>query len=189
MVRPAFSHVIAFDDAPFDPRHRGDVTVVGVVYSDLRLEGVISGRVRRDGVNSTRVIRELIGRSRFRRHLDIVLLQGIALAGFNVVDIHELHAAFRIPVLTVARRKPDLGSIRRALIHRVPGGRRKWALIEKAGSMEAAAGVYVQRAGISLAQAARLVNRLAVHSKLPEPLRSAHLIAGGMTLGESRHRA
>jgi len=30
---------------------------------------------------------------------------------------------------------------------------------------------------------------LAVHGKLPEPLRSAHIIAGGIATGESRHRA
>jgi endonuclease V-like protein UPF0215 family len=55
--------------------------------------------------------------------------------------------------------------------------------------MEAVQGVYVQRAGITLDKAADLIRRLALHSTLPEPLRTAHLIAGGVTLGESRHRA
>jgi uncharacterized protein len=55
--------------------------------------------------------------------------------------------------------------------------------------MEAVQGVYVQRAGITLDKTADLVRRLAQHSTLPEPLRTAHLIAGGVTLGESRHRA
>ncbi|MGA7802900.1 MAG: DUF99 family protein, partial [Gammaproteobacteria bacterium] len=54
--------------------------------------------------------------------------------------------------------------------------------------MEAAAGVYVQRVGISLPAAQALVRRLAVNSALPEPLRTAHLIAGGLVTGESRHR-
>lgn len=183
------SHVIGFDDAPFERTHRGDVLVVGAVYAGLRLDGVLSGKVRRDGANATRVVIELVSRSRFRAHLQAILLQGIAFAGFNVVDLHAVHVALGIPVIAVARRRPDLAAIRRALLHRVPGGRRKLALIEQAGLMEPAAGVYVQRAGISLEHAAELIRRLRVHSTLPEPLRTAHLIAGGIAQGESRHRA
>lgn len=183
------SHIIGFDDAPFARRHRGDVPVIGAVYAGARLEGVVSDRVRRDGVNSTRVLAGLVRRSRFREHLQGVLLQGIALAGFNVVDIHALAALLGMPVVVVARKRPDLAAIRRALLIRVPGGARKWRLIERAGPMEPCAGVFVQRAGISLERTRALIRRFAVHGKLPEPLRTAHLIAGGVVAGESRHRA
>ena len=183
------SHVIGFDDAPFDRGHRGDVLVVGAVYAGARLEGVLSARVRRDGRNSTQVLVDAVRRSRFHAHLQAVLLQGIAFAGFNVVDIHALHEALGLPVIVVARRRADLGAIRRALATRVPGGARKLRLIERAGPMEPLAGVYVQRAGLTAERAAELIRRLAVHGKLPEPLRTAHLIAGGVTTGESRHRA
>ena len=183
------SHVIGFDDAPFDRRHHGDVLVVGAVYAGPRLEGVLSGKVRRDGANSTRTLIELVSRSRFAKHLQAVLLQGIAFAGFNVIDLHGLHQALHIPVIAVARSEPDLAAIKRALLHRVAGGERKWGLIERLGPMEPVAGVFVQRAGISLEITGRLIERFAVHSTLPEPLRTAHIIAGGVTLGESRHRA
>jgi endonuclease V-like protein UPF0215 family len=183
------SHVIGFDDAPFVRSHRGDVVVIGAVFAGGRLEGVLRAQVRRDGRNSTRVLTELVRGSRFRAHLQAVLLQGITLAGFNVVDIQALQRALGVPVLVVARRRPNLAAIRRALLTRVPGGVRKLALIERAGPMEPCAGVYVQRAGIAAEPAAALIRRLAVHSKLPEPLRTAHLIAGGITTGESRHRA
>ncbi len=182
------SHVMGFDDGPFERTHRGDVWVVGTVFAGVRLEGVLTAKVRRDGINSTQVLAELVGGSRFARHLQAVLVQGIALAGFNVIDLQALHTALGVPVMAVARRLPDLPAIRRALLTRVPGGARKWALIEKAGPMEAAAGVYVQRVGISLPAAQALVRRLAVNSALPEPLRTAHLIAGGLVTGESRHR-
>jgi len=183
------SHVIGFDDAPFARAHRGDVSVIGAVYAGVRLEGVLSGKLRRDGRNSTRVLTELVRRSRFRAHLQAVLLQGIAFAGFNVVDIQVLHAMLGVPVIVVARKPPDMAAIRRALLQRGPGGARKLKLIEQAGPMQAAAGVYVQRAGITLEKVGELIRRLAVNSKLPEPLRTAHLIAGGIATGESRHRA
>jgi endonuclease V-like protein UPF0215 family len=183
------SHVIGFDDAPFERTHRGDVLLVGSVYAGARLEGVLSGKVRRDGRNATRTIVSLVSRSRFRRHTQAILLQGIAFGGFNVVDLSALHAALGIPVVVVARKQPDFNSIRRALLYRVPGGRRKWALIEKLGPMEPVAGVYVQRAGLSLEGTGELIRRFAIHGALPEPLRTAHLVAGGIAAGESRHRA
>ncbi|WP_437759130.1 DUF99 family protein [Sorangium sp. So ce1389] len=183
------SHVVGVDDAPFARDHRGDVPVVGTVFAGLRLEGVLSARVRRDGRNATPAIAAMISGSRFYPQLQVVMLQGIAVAGFNVVDIAALRDALALPVVVVARRLPNLDAIRDALLSRVRGGRRKWTLIERAGPMEPVAGVYVQRAGISLEDTSALVSRLSVHGHLPEPLRTAHLIAGGLTTGESRGRA
>ncbi|KYF82333.1 hypothetical protein BE20_22675 [Sorangium cellulosum] len=183
------SHVIGVDDAPFARDHRGDVPVIGAVFAGLRLEGVLSTRARRDGRNATPAIAAMIRGSRFYAQAQVVLLQGIAVAGFNVVDLAALRDALALPVVVVARRLPDLDAIRDALLSRVRGGRRKWALIERAGPMEPVGGVYVQRAGISLEDTTALLARLAVHGHLPEPLRAAHLIAGGLTTGESRGRA
>ncbi len=188
-VTTRLSHVVGFDDAPFERRHRGDVLVVGAVYAGERLHGVVSTRVRRDGVNSTARLADCLTGSKYYAQLQAVLLQGIAFAGFNVVDLGALHRATGLPVLVVARRPPDLAAIRRALLGRVPGGARKWRLIEAAGPMEPLAGLHVQRCGITPAAAAGLLVRLQQNGQLPEPLRVAHMIAGGVTLGESRHRA
>jgi len=46
----------------------------------------------------------------------------------------------------------------------------------------------VQRVGLPLDAAAAVLRRLAVAGHFPEPLRVAHLIAGGIASGESRHR-
>ena len=81
-----------------------------------RLDGVLIGAVRRDGVDATRVIARMLQGSRFARHVQAVILQGIAVAGFNVIDIHGLHAELGRPVLVVARRRPRLALIRAALL-------------------------------------------------------------------------
>lgn len=183
-----YSHVVDFDDMPFAADHRGDVGVVGAVYCDDRLEGVLHGRVRRDGVNATRVLAGLLEGSRWAPQLQAVLLQGIAMAGFNVVDLAALHRRLALPVVAVARRAPDLAAIELALRTRVPGGSRKWRLIRHAGPMRAAAGLYLQPVGLSLDEAAALVRRHARHGRVPEPLRTAHLIAAGMSPLPSRQR-
>lgn len=182
------SHVVGFDDAPFERSHRGDVLLVGAVYAGVRLEGVLTTRVRRDGANSTRALARCVLESRFRPQLQLVLLQGIAFAGFNVVDLPGLHRELELPVATVARRAPDLDAIRRALLGRVRGGARKWALIERAGPMEPVGPVYAQWCGLPRPQLEATLQALSVNGALPEPLRTAHLIAGGVTRGESRHR-
>lgn len=206
-------NVIGFDDGPFPREHRGDVLLVGVVCSGTRVDGIVSGRIRRDGANATQEMVKLVRASQFGEHLQAVMMQGIAVGGFNVVDIHGLANALGIPVLVVTRRMPDLPSVRRALFSgephdrpRVAGAARKWKLIEQAGALERlepsrrslkkASGLttssprlFIQRAGLTLEQARRLVNDTTLHGNIPEPLRLAHLIAGGVTTGRSRGRA
>lgn len=184
-----FSNVIGFDDAPFDKAHRGDVRLVGTICARTRLDGLVSGRVRRDGRNSTSTMVELLQSSQFESHVQAVLLQGIAVAGFNVVDVHALHEALGRPVMVVARRQPNFTKIRRTLLQSVPGGDRKWGLIERLGEMEPLRGVFVQRVGLSLSEARHLLSATTLHGNLPEPLRLAHIIAGGVTTGASRGRA
>jgi len=197
------SNVIGFDDAPFPRTHRGDILLVGTVCSRTRLDGVVSERIRRDGANATTRIIAAIRGSQFGRHIQAVLLQGIAVGGFNVVDVHALHDALHLPVLVIARRAPNMTAIKSALFtggarlrgdasapaRGVPGAARKWKLIERAGPMEELRGLFVQRVGLTRSEAGELIRATTLHGSLPEPLRLAHLIAGGVTTGASRGRA
>lgn len=187
-VSGRLSNVIGIDDAPFT-RHDARVALIGAVFSRTRLDGVAIRHVRRDGRDATRQILSMVGDTPFSRHIRAVLLQGITMAGFNVIDVHELHRASGLPVLVVARRRPNLPRIRAALLNHVPGGARKWSLIESAGSPESVGAVFVQRVGLEAGAAQRLLSDLTVHGALPEPLRVAHLIAGAVGTGTSRGRA
>lgn len=207
-------NVIGFDDGPFPRDHRGNVLLVGVVCSGTRVDGIVSGRIRRDGADATRRMVELVRASQFGSHLQAIMLQGIAVGGFNVVDIHGLSKALHVPVLVVVRRPPDMTAVHRALFSdaptgerpRVAGAARKWRLIQEAGELElvgpsrralkrgSGVGPYgpklwIQRAGLSLEQARRILTATTLHGNIPEPLRVAHLIAGGITTGKSRGRA
>ncbi|MDA8021062.1 MAG: DUF99 family protein [Thermoanaerobaculia bacterium] len=182
------SNVIGFDDGPFDRDSVSSVAVVGAVYAGTRFDGALVGAVAKDGDDATERLAELIERSRFRDHLQLVMMEGIALGGFNVVDIHELSERLELPVLVLCRRQPDLGAIRSALLSRVPTGDSKWRRIEAAGPMEPVGNVWLQRAGLSREAAAAVVERFAVHGHMPEPVRVAHLLARAFVTGESRGR-
>lgn len=197
-------NVIGFDDGPFPREHRGKVLLVGCVCSGTRLDNVVTGYVRRDGADATRVMIEL---TRSAPHVQAVMLQGIAVAGFNVVDVHALSETLDLPVIVVARRPPDMKAVERALFSTSPPGRprvsgaaRKWKLIQQAGDLEPLLPsrraqkrgarpkpqLWVQRANVRMEDVRRLVEDTTLHGNLPEPLRLAHLVAGGLVTGKSR---
>jgi endonuclease V-like protein UPF0215 family len=207
-------NVIGFDDGPFRPDHRGDVLLVGAVCSRTRLDGVVSGHIRRDGADSAREMIRLVRESPFAVHIRAILLQGIAVGGFNVVDVRTLSDRLGLPVLVVMRRAPDLTAVRQALFSdspasrpRVRGAARKWRLMEQAGPIEELGAsrrslkrakitgleegvprLWLQRVGLSLEMARKVVQATTLHGNVPEPLRLAHLIAGGIVTGKSRGR-
>ncbi len=181
------SNVIGFDDAPFARAQRGPVALVGTVCSGTRLDVVVRGHVTRDGDDATAVMAQLV-REKSLVHVRAVMLQGITTAGFNVVDLHALHAMLEMPVLVVMRRFPDFEQFFHAL-SRVPDSAQKRVLIEQAGVPEQVGELWVQRAGLTLEETQRMLDNTTSHGVIPEPLRLAHLIAGGMTTGKSRGRA
>ena len=189
MAEKRFSNIIGFDDAPFDKNVSGDVEIVGTVYAGPRLDGILIGKVEKDGFDSAGNIIQLIRRSRFLNHIQMIMLQGIAFGGFNVVDVFKIHEELGTPVLVVARRRPDLAAICRALnSHAIPDGPAKWKLIQRLGPMEPVGSAFVQRQGLSMAQAANVIDRFSIYGNVPEPLRTAHLIAGALSHGHSRGR-
>ena len=183
-----FSNVAGFDDAPFARDHLGRVPVVGTVYADLRFDGVLMGEIEKDGFDAAEKIGNMICRSKFCDHIRLVLLQGIAMGGFNVIDVFDLHKRLMLPVLVVSRKKPDMAAVRSALLHHIPRGREKWKVIEALGPMEPVENIYVQRVGISAGQAAGVLQRFCIHGRIPEPVRTAHLIATALCGGQSRGR-
>lgn len=181
-----FSNVVGFDDAPFARNDDGPVTVVGAVFADLRLDGVLTGTVDKDGADAADALAGLVLDSKFAGHIRLIMLQGIALGGFNVVDVPLLKQTTGLPVLVVSRINPDMAAIKKALLTEIPGGRHKWSIIEALGDMEPVQGVYIQRAGLSREEASSVITRFHINSRIPEPIRVAHLIAGAIATGQSR---
>ncbi len=188
MIVNSFSNVIGFDDCPFHRSYKGEVRIVGAVYANVRFDGVLSGHILRDGSDAAKNIAKLVAESKFMEHARLIMLQGVTLGGFNVVDVHDLSNSLQLPVLVVARYKPDMAAVKQALLKNVDDGVQKWKLIEKLGPMEPAGNVFVQRVGLTLEQAKQTISKFAIHSHIPEPLRAAHIIAGGLATGQSRGR-
>jgi len=177
--------ILGIDDAPFNKFKKGNVLVVGTIFrGGSWLDGLLSTKVRIDGSNSTDKLIEMINKCKFKPQLQVIILDGIALGGFNIVDIEKLNKKTKIPVIVVIRRMPDFKKIKETLIKLKK--EKKYKLIEKAGEVHKINQLYVQIKGINLKDAEEILKISCTRSLLPEPIRAAHIIASGVVKGESK---
>lgn len=75
------------------------------------MQSAAGGRAERQGAARQREFHPDTDTSgfaiRFAAHAQAILLQDIAFAGFNVIDLGELHRALRLPAIVIVRRQPD----------------------------------------------------------------------------------
>lgn len=186
------ARVLGVDDGPF--RFEDElVSVVGVVVRCPNyVEAVLTTKVHVDGTDATDVLARVIGRSRYREGLGLILLDGAALGGFNVVDIDALHAATRVPVATVTRNEPNPVAIEKALRARFPDWEIRLAVLRRKTLFRVETShkpIYAAAAGMLAGELREALRRCTVRGVLPEPIRIAHLIAAGIVKGESRGNA
>jgi endonuclease V-like protein UPF0215 family len=186
VVKPEI-RVLGVDDGVFTPHSNELVDVVGVVYrGGYWFDGFMHTRVKVDGLDANERLAEMIVRSPHLGQLRVVFLNGVTLAGFNVVDIEALWHETGLPIVAVTRDKPDFVDIRKAL-QNLPDSEHRWSAIEKAGKMfsvrtrEGELPVFAHAAGLSEAVARRVLKSTSTRSNVPECLRVAHLIASGLT--------
>jgi endonuclease V-like protein UPF0215 family len=184
--------IIGIDDSPLVSK---DILVVGAVMRGGGwLDGLLSTHIEKDGMDATERLATMITESRNYGQIRLAMLNGVTFGGFNVVDIEDLEKRTGVPVIAVMRRLPDMESIGRALKN-LDHYELRYEAILKAGEISEArtkwrgGPVYFQCKGIENDDAIRLIVNTAVHSRLPEPVRVAHIIATGVVLGESSRRA
>ena len=184
--------ILGLDDGPFK-RGDAEVLVVGAVFrGGSWMDGVLSTKVSVDGLDSTEKLVSLIRGCRFK-DLRVIMLDGIAFGGFNVVDINRLYSETELPVIVVTRDMPDFKEIRGAL-RNLPDSGVRWKMMKDAGEPKAvetrdSKQVFIQTAGINFKDAEAIVKLSATRSLIPEPIRVAHLIAQGIVSGESKGKA
>lgn len=151
-----------------------------VVRLDRSLDGAAFGRCTVGGTDVTNAILELYRRLD-REDITYVMISGIALAWFNIVDLERIAAAVDRPTLSVTYEagKPLEGSLaahfdgdslrqRRATLGRQPERRSVVVNDER---------VFVRSAGLDRDEADGLLRRATPAGGRPEPLRVARLLA------------
>lgn len=190
VVKPEI-RVLGVDDGVFTPHSKELVDVVGVVYrGGYWLDGFMHTRVQVDGMDATEKLAEMVLKSPHYSQLRVIMLNGVTLAGFNVVDIEELYRRVKLPVVAVTREKPNFDDIQKAL-QNLPQSQERWKAIEKAGKIlkvrtrEGEEPVYAHAAGLSEEDTKRILKSTSTRSSIPEALRVAHIIASGLVKCEN----
>ncbi len=156
------------------------------------LEGVVRTYVKKDGLDATDKIAQMVSGTKHFGQIRAIMLNGITLAGFNVMDMDRLYERTGLPVIVIMRKLPDMESIKSALMN-LSDSEYRYSLISKAGDFiriesERGEPIYIQIRGLNEEDAIKIVSATAIHSRVPEPVRVAHLIATGIVLGESSPR-
>lgn len=179
--------VIGFDDAPFDPDD-AHVNLSGVVCAQTRFEGMLWGQAQRDGADATEAIAAMCLQSKFHAQAHVILIDGLAVGGFNLVDLPALADAVDRPCVAVMRRPPDMPAIHRALA-RFSDAERRLRLVARAGPVHRAEPFCFQVMGAPADVTAVALRHLTDRGHVPEALRLAHLIGSAISTGQSGRRA
>ncbi len=181
----AGTRLVAIASGPIQGRKRA--LLVGIVAQKNTVEGVISGSVAVNGDDATRRIISMVGKTRFKEQIGLVVLNGVAIAGLNVVDVEKLEKAMGVETIILTRTRPDP----RKLIHALNSFAKKDNVDVKGrvALVRAQAKRKTEKASGFRLQSLMSKHDLAVFATQSyEMIRVAHLVANGVSTGESRGR-
>lgn len=179
--------VLGIDDASFDKEDE-EVLLIGAFFrGGNKLYGVVSTRIDKDGEDATLKIINMINDSKFKSQVQCIFLDGIAFGGFNIVNIDSIAENTGIPVVTVVRDLPNFNKIKSTLKNLDMGN--KYSLIELAGEPDKVEvsddELWIQFSGCDIEEVKKFIDLTVSSASVPEPLRAAHIIGQGISMGES----
>lgn len=184
--------VLGIDDSPFRFGDSDSLVVGALVRSPNYLEAVMKTTVKVDGMDSTDRIVEMVSRSRYREQVKAIMIDGVALGGFNVVDIESIYERTGVPVLTLTRDRPDMKEIESALKKHFDDWKHRYELMAKLDLRSIKTShkpMYACGVGLPWTDFQELVKLTTVRGVVPEPVRIAHLVSAAMVRGESYGRS
>jgi len=182
--------IIGIDDMPFSFKDK-NTDIVGVVMrGGTYLEGVLKSEITVDGMDSTDKIIKMLEKTKHRKQIKLIMIDGIALGGFNVVDCEKIFNEIELPIITITRNKPHMNKIKEALKKHFEDWKERWKIINNGTTeeIELKYKIYIKYFGISRHEAIESIKLATIRGAIPEPIRIAHLIATGIKKGESRGR-
>lgn len=162
-------------------RKAGRVLLVCAVMRQGTMEGVLSNSVSVDGDDSSTRIISMIRGSRFRDQVKLVALNGIAIAGLNVIDVERVCKALHVKFTIMTRRRPRKTLLIKALQKGPEHAPEKKSIIEGMSKYR-----LVRRNGLYFQGSLELCKGMP--QQVFEALRVSHLIASGISKGESSGR-
>lgn len=175
--------IIGISSAPLIAKR---VLIVGLVYRSGIIEGLISTFVTKDYDDATERIENMIKTSRFKSQIRIIALNGIAIAGLNIVDIFRLRRSIGVSTIILTRSSPHP----RELIAALKGSSiakadltKRIRIIERAEKEPRS-----KIKGLYLSSDLEKNDQKKFAEDAFNSLRISHMIASGVSTGESKGR-
>ncbi len=175
--------ILALNGSRFDKKG-GKELVIGIVGRNGLIEGSLSFYVSVDGNDSTENLIRALEESKFGEQVRVIVINGITLAGLNILDFEEVSKRAKAGMIAITRKKPRK-SLLIASLHKDGERKFKEAVIRntyKKVKISRIDGFYFQLLGIDENYARSKAKELL------SLLRIAHIISSGIALGESRGR-
>lgn len=154
-------------------------TLAGIVMRrDLVIDGMIFGSVTIEGNDSTQNILSMY-RSLKRNDINCIMLDGLIISMYNIIDGKEIHESTDVPVIAITFK--DSEGLEGTLHHHFSNdpkmkleqyhklGRRDEILL-KTGKI-----LFIRYWGISLKEVTAIVNSFTLQGSIPEPIRIAKI--------------
>lgn len=152
---------------------RRDFVIDGFVFGSAALEG-------NDATDQILHMYEELGRS----DINYVIISGLIISMYNIVNIKKLHNSLQIPVIGITYNESD--GLEDAIKHHFPKSfESKINEYEKIGAREritlhTSYDLFVRYEGCTINEIKHLLNELTLQGSIPEPLRISQLLANAL---------
>lgn len=151
-----------------------------IMRRDFVIDGFVFGSAALEGNDATDQILHMYDELR-RSDINYILVSGLIISMYNIVDIKKLCDSLQIPVIGVTYNESD--GIEDAIKHHFPKSfESKVNEYEKLGTREkitlhTSHDIFVRYVGCTIYEVKQLLNELTLHGSIPEPLRVSQLLA------------
>lgn len=151
-----------------------------VMRRDFVIDGFVFGTTTLDGDDATDSVLKMYDELN-RPDISYVLISGLIISLYNIIDIKKIHEILQIPIIGVTYNESE--GIESAIKHHFPNSyHSKIKQYRKLGNrdkitLHTSANIFVRRQGCDLQDVKHLLNELTIQGSFPEPLRVAQLLA------------
>jgi endonuclease V-like protein UPF0215 family len=156
-------------------------TLAGIVMRrDLVIDGMIFGNATIEGNDSTKNISSMY-RSLKRNDINCIMLDGLVISMYNIIDGKELQESIDVPVIAITFKHSE--GLECAINHHFPSdSKMKLEQYHKLGQrdkilLKTGKILFIRYWGISLKEASTIVNSFTLQGSIPEPIRIAKIAA------------
>jgi endonuclease V-like protein UPF0215 family len=154
-----------------------------IMRRDFVIDGFVFGSAALEGNDATDQILHMykeLGRS----DINYIIISGLIISMYNIVNIKKLHDSLQIPVIGVTYNESD--GLEDAIKHHFPKSfESKINEYEKIGAREritlhTSYDLFVRYEGCTINEIKHLLNELTLQGSIPEPIRISQLLANAL---------